>query len=112
MLTVLGGLAEFERELIRARTGEGRVRAKARGVHMGRPPKLTPAQRREGLPALASGAATQADLVRRFNVSKSTVSRLAAKAAARPCPLDRRSTPRRNARRGSSCSVSKASTRD
>jgi len=32
MLTVLGGLAEFERELIRARTGEGRKRAKARGV--------------------------------------------------------------------------------
>jgi DNA invertase Pin-like site-specific DNA recombinase len=32
MLTVLGGLAEFERELIRARTGEGRARAKARGV--------------------------------------------------------------------------------
>jgi DNA invertase Pin-like site-specific DNA recombinase len=41
MLTVLGGLAEFERELIRARTGEGRARAKARGVKMGRPPKLT-----------------------------------------------------------------------
>ena len=37
ILTVLGGLAEFERELIRARTGEGRARAKARGVHMGRP---------------------------------------------------------------------------
>jgi hypothetical protein len=34
MLTVLGGLAEFERELIRARTSEGRERAKARGVHM------------------------------------------------------------------------------
>ena len=31
MLTVLGGLAEFERALIRARTGEGRSRAKARG---------------------------------------------------------------------------------
>jgi DNA invertase Pin-like site-specific DNA recombinase len=42
MLTILGGLAEFERELIRARTGEGCERAKARGVHMGRPPKLTP----------------------------------------------------------------------
>jgi DNA invertase Pin-like site-specific DNA recombinase len=41
MLAVLGGLAEFERELIRARTGEGRKRARARGVHMGRPPKLT-----------------------------------------------------------------------
>jgi DNA invertase Pin-like site-specific DNA recombinase len=35
MLTVLGGLAEFERELIRARTGEGRSRAKARGVRFG-----------------------------------------------------------------------------
>jgi DNA invertase Pin-like site-specific DNA recombinase len=32
MLTVLGGLAEFERELIRTRTREGRERAKARGV--------------------------------------------------------------------------------
>ena len=81
MLTVLGGLAEFERNLIRARTGEGRERAKARGQHMGRPPKLTTAQRREGLDALASGEATQADLVRRFNVSKSTISRLAEKAA-------------------------------
>jgi DNA invertase Pin-like site-specific DNA recombinase len=30
MLTVLAGLAEFERELIRARTGEGRERARAR----------------------------------------------------------------------------------
>ena len=29
---LLGGLAEFERELIRARTGEGRKRAQARGV--------------------------------------------------------------------------------
>ncbi len=37
MLTVLGGLAEFERELIRARTGEGRERAKARGGSLARP---------------------------------------------------------------------------
>ena len=49
MLTVLGGLAEFERDLIRARTGEGRERAKARGVHMGRPPALTRHQREEAL---------------------------------------------------------------
>jgi hypothetical protein len=45
MLTVLGGLAEFERELIRARTGEGRKRAKERGVRFGRPRKMTPHQR-------------------------------------------------------------------
>jgi len=50
MLTVLGGLAEFERELIKTRTGEGRAaRAKAAGVHMGRPSKLTPHQQREAL---------------------------------------------------------------
>jgi len=91
-LAVLGGLAEFERELIRARTGEGRLRAKARGLHMGRPAKLTPAQRREGLQALASGEATQADLGRRFNVSKSTISRLADKAASATLPLSARPT--------------------
>src|SRR5262249_41799363 len=43
-LTVLGGLAEFERELIRVRTGEGRKRAKERGVRFGRPRKMTPHQ--------------------------------------------------------------------
>jgi DNA invertase Pin-like site-specific DNA recombinase len=48
-LTVLGGLAEFERELIRARTSEGRARAKAAGEDMGRPPKLTAHQRREAI---------------------------------------------------------------
>src|SRR5450755_1968940 len=49
MLTVLGGLAEFERDLIRIRTGEGRARAKARGVKLGRKPTLTPHQRREAI---------------------------------------------------------------
>lgn len=44
---MLGGLAEFERELVAARTGEGRERAKARGVKMGPKFKLTPHQQRE-----------------------------------------------------------------
>src|SRR5215831_2963584 len=77
MLTVLGGLAEFERELIRARTGEGRNRAKARGVRFGRPTVLTPHQRREAMQRLANGEA-QADVARSFNVSQATISRLAA----------------------------------
>lgn len=77
MLTVLGGLAEFERELLKARTGEGRARAKARGQHMGRPGALTRHQRQEALEALAVGDITQADLARRFNVSQATISRLA-----------------------------------
>src|SRR5258707_700572 len=49
MLAVLGGLAEFERDLIRTRTGEGRERAKARGVKLGRKPKLTDHQKREAI---------------------------------------------------------------
>lgn len=49
MLTVLGGLAEFERSLVLARTSEGRTRAKARGVRFGRKLKLTPYQRQEAL---------------------------------------------------------------
>jgi len=87
--TVIGGLAAFERELIRARTGEGRERAKARGVRTGRPPKLTPPQKREALQALADGSATQADLARRFHLSQSTISRLAGKADALPVPVRR-----------------------
>ena len=77
MLTVLGGLAEFERELIRARTGEGRKRAKASGVKFGRPAVLTAHQRQEALQRLANGNA-QADVARCFNVSQATISRLSA----------------------------------
>lgn len=75
MLTVLGGLAEFERELIRARTSEGRERAKARGVHMGRPPKLTLHQKNEALRRRDAGETTR-ELARLFNVSPNTISRL------------------------------------
>jgi DNA invertase Pin-like site-specific DNA recombinase len=79
MLTVLGGLAEFERDLIRARTGEGRERAKRRGVRFGRKPKLTPQQRSDLLRRLAEGEETRAELARRrYNVHPSTISRLAA----------------------------------
>jgi DNA invertase Pin-like site-specific DNA recombinase len=77
MLTMLGGLAEFERELIRARTGEGRKRAKARGVRFGRPRKLTAHQRQEALQRIDQGE-TQADIARLLNVSPPTISRLAA----------------------------------
>ena len=76
MLTVLGGLAEFERDLIRARTSEGRERAKARGVKMGRPPKLTLHQRREALRRRDRGYETLADIARSYNVSPATISRL------------------------------------
>ena len=76
MLTVLGGLAEFGRDLIRARTGEGRARAVARGQKMGRPPKLTPHQRREAIKRRDRGGESLADIGRSYNVSATTISRL------------------------------------
>jgi DNA invertase Pin-like site-specific DNA recombinase len=77
MLTVLGGLAEFERELIRARTSEGRERAKARGVRLGRKPKLTAHQQREALARRDAGEPLT-EIGRSYNVSHSTISRLQA----------------------------------
>jgi DNA invertase Pin-like site-specific DNA recombinase len=78
MLTVLGGLAEFERDLIRARTGEGRERAKARGVKMGRKPKLTPHQQREAIKRRDRDGEPIRDIARSYNVHNSTISRLSA----------------------------------
>ena len=75
MVTVLAGLAEFERELIRARTTEGRERARARGVRMGRKPKLTPHQRAEALARRDAGESL-VDIARSYAVSHSTISRL------------------------------------
>ena len=75
MITVLGGLAEFERSLILARTGDGRARAQARGVRFGRKPKLTQHQITEAIQRRANGEAL-ADIGRSFNVSHSTISRL------------------------------------
>lgn len=82
MLTVLGGLAEFERELIRARCGDGMRRAKERGVRFGRKSKLTFHQRQEALERLAAGE-TKADLARAYAVDEATIRRLAAKEEAR-----------------------------
>src|SRR6516165_7813842 len=75
MVTILAGLAEFERELIRARTGEGRKRAKERGVRFGRPPVLTPHQRQEALARREAGE-TLMDIARSYGVSHPTISRL------------------------------------
>jgi DNA invertase Pin-like site-specific DNA recombinase len=77
MLTVLGGLAEFERELIRARTSEGRERARARGQSLGRPFKLTPHQRGEAVRRRDRGEPLS-DIARSYAVHPSTISRLTA----------------------------------
>src|SRR6201981_3107618 len=77
MISVLGGLADVKRDLIRTRTAEGRSRAKARGQRMGRKLKLTEAQQAEARRRRAEGA-TLAELARRYGVGKSTISRLGA----------------------------------
>lgn len=75
MIAVLGGLADVERDLIRTRTAEGRARAKTRGVHLGRPRKLTADHLREVRQRLHDGERL-ADLARSYGVSASTISRL------------------------------------
>jgi len=72
---VVSESADVERDLIRTRTAEGRSRAQKRGQHMGRPPKLTPAQQAEARRRRAQGA-TLAELARGYGVGKSTISRL------------------------------------
>lgn len=75
MLTVLGGLAEFERELIKARTEEGRKRAQARGFRFGRKLKLTQHQIAGALKRREAGEAL-VEIGRSYKVSHSTISRL------------------------------------
>ena len=73
--TLLAAIAEFERELIRERTGEGRKRAMANGVKFGRKPKLSPYQRAEAIKRRAAGE-TLASIARSYAVDISMISRL------------------------------------
>jgi DNA invertase Pin-like site-specific DNA recombinase len=76
MITILGGLAEFERSLIKARTDVGIRRAREAGIRFGRPPKLTKHQQEQALKLLDAGE-PQSAVARLLNVDQSTVSPLA-----------------------------------
>src|ERR1700746_3293220 len=80
ILTVLGGLAEFERTLIMDRTQAGIAKARKKGVTFGRPTKLNAKQRAIIADRYAKGE-TMAALAQEFDVSEPTVWR-AVKAAA------------------------------
>ena len=75
MVTILAGLATFERHLIRARTDEGRKRAQARGVRFGRKPKLSRYQIEEALGRREAGESLT-NIGHSYGVSHSTISRL------------------------------------
>jgi hypothetical protein len=81
MLTILGGLAEFERSLIKARTDVGIKRAREAGIRFGRPPKLTRHQQEQAVKLLDQGE-PQSAVARLLNVDQSTpISRLASRVA-------------------------------
>ena len=78
IMTVFAGIAEFERDLIRERTGaRAREAAKKRGVQLGRPRKLNPDQVRLASELLDQGKAVR-EIARTFNVHAATIDRLAA----------------------------------
>ncbi len=76
-LTLLEGIVAFERDTRSARTEAGQARAVASGVKLGRKPKLTPKQEKEALRRRERGE-TLAAIALVYNVSHSTISRLAA----------------------------------
>ena len=77
IMTVFAGIAEFERDLIRERTGAGRDAAKKRGVQFGRPRKLNPEQMQLVRRLLDEGKSVR-DLAKTFDVHIATIYRLSA----------------------------------
>jgi DNA invertase Pin-like site-specific DNA recombinase len=77
LATLLAAIAEFERELIKERTGEGRRRAMAKGVKFGRKPKLSAYQRAEAIKRRNAGE-TLAEIAKSYAVDISMISRLEA----------------------------------
>jgi len=74
ILTVLGGVAAFERSLILSRTKAGRERAMARGVRFGPKPRLSPIQVAEARRRAAEGE-SPTHIAAVLGVSRQTVSR-------------------------------------
>jgi DNA invertase Pin-like site-specific DNA recombinase len=73
MLTVLGGLAEFERSLILARTEAGIAKAREQGKQFGRPERLDAGQKRKIAVRIAKGDASMADLAAEYGVGVATI---------------------------------------
>ena len=83
LFNVLAMIAEFEADLIRARTREGMKVAKAKGRLRGKQPKLTSAQEAHLVELHRAGTYTSAELAELFSVARSTVYRAIQRAAVR-----------------------------
>ena len=71
-MTIMGGIAEFERGLIRSRCDDGIERAKAKGTKFGRPTALDAGQRRKIADRYAAGE-TMAELAREYECGEATI---------------------------------------
>jgi len=83
VLTVFAGIAEFERELIRERTGTGRIAAMKRGVRFGRPASLSADQTELAKRLLNEGKSAK-EVAKTFGVHKTTIYRATATDEQRP----------------------------
>ena len=72
MLTIMGGIAEFERSLIRSRTDAGIERAKRQGKKFGRPERLDDGQKRVIADRYGKGA-TIPELAEEYGVGVGTI---------------------------------------
>jgi DNA invertase Pin-like site-specific DNA recombinase len=79
-MTVFAGIAEFERDLIRERTSAGREAAIRRGIHFGRPRKLSTEQAKLARRLINEGKSVR-EIADTFNVHTATIYRLSATAA-------------------------------
>lgn len=83
LFNVLGMVAEFESDLIRARTREGMAIAKAAGKLRGKQPKLSPQQAKLMIECYRDGQYTVTEVGAMFGVSRATVHRVVNAALAR-----------------------------
>ncbi len=70
LLSMLGAVAQFERELIRERQREGIAIAKKEGVYKGRQPSLSPERAEQLRARIAAGKANKAELAKQFGISR------------------------------------------
>jgi DNA invertase Pin-like site-specific DNA recombinase len=76
LMQMLGSFAEFERSMVRERTGAGLAAARDRGARLGRPAKLSAHQQQEVIKAVRDGSKTAADAARLFGLHRSNITRL------------------------------------
>ena len=86
LFNVLAMVAEFEADLIRSRTREGMLVAKAKGHLRGKQPKLSDKQAKHVVELTDLGTYSTAELAELFGVTRSTIYRT--RLRMRPAPAD------------------------